>query len=78
MAHGSSLDSFLPEFNGRTWSQAGAPEHITLGAFYQPVDGVQLDVAYATAPQRPLSAESRTFSNPWFCPMREDRRLSPP
>ncbi|MGO4490470.1 hypothetical protein AB4Y86_00050 [Arthrobacter sp. 2YAF22_2] len=32
---------------------------MTLRTFYQPVDGVQLDVVYATAPHRPLASDVR-------------------
>ncbi|WP_026547212.1 hypothetical protein [Paenarthrobacter nicotinovorans] len=40
--------SFLADFNGQAWSQAGVPDYVTLRAFYQPLDGVRLDVVYAT------------------------------
>lgn len=61
VSYGSSLGFFLPEFNGRTWTQAGTPDYITPEAFYQPLEGVQLDIVYATASRRPLSADVRTL-----------------
>lgn len=61
MSLGSSLDSFLPEFNGRAWAQNGVPDHISLKAFYEPLDGVQLDVVYATSPRRPTAGDVRAL-----------------
>lgn len=59
--HDSTLESFLSDFNGRTWSQPGAPDYLTPRAFYQPLDGVRLDVVYATAPHRPKSSDVRAL-----------------
>lgn len=61
MSHDSRLMSFLSDFNGQAWSQAGAPDYMTLRAFYQPLDGVRLDVVYATASQRPPASDVRAL-----------------
>ncbi|QWC10729.1 hypothetical protein KKR91_03640 [Arthrobacter jiangjiafuii] len=61
MSHESKLESFLSDFNGRMWSQSGAPDYVHARAFYQALDGVRLDVVYAVATHRPLAADLRAM-----------------
>lgn len=61
MSHDSPLELFLNDFNGRTWTQTGAADYLTARSFYQPMDGVRLDIVYATAPHRPLASDVRAL-----------------
>ena len=42
--------------------EPGAPDYLTPKSFYQPLDGVRLDIVYATAPHRPKSSDVRALS----------------
>lgn len=61
MSNEGPLESFLTEFNGRTWSIAGTPDYVTPHSFFQPLEGGRLDVVYATATRRPSASDVRSL-----------------
>lgn len=66
MSLDSQMESFLADFNGRPWKQNGAPSTLTPHHIYPANLGVQIEVAYATAPGRPSAHEVRAlWSDRW-------------
>ncbi len=66
MSLDSQMESFLTDLNGRVWRQSRAFAGLTPRHIYQANPGVQVEVAFATAADRPSAHEARAlWSDRW-------------